>query len=58
MSNENIKKKVGDIMKKRNDVVAKVMKNIARKSVEMAVDSRCMYVLHQPKQPKDIKKFK
>jgi len=44
-------------MKKGNEAVARVMETIARKSVKMAVDSRCMYVLHQPKQPKNIKNF-
>lgn len=45
------------MVKRGNILVARVMENIARKSVKMATESRCMYVLHQPKQPKDIKKF-
>lgn len=37
---------------------AKVLEVIARKSVEAAADSRCMYLFHQPKQPEGVKKFK
>ncbi|MFR4350754.1 MAG: cyclic lactone autoinducer peptide [Roseburia sp.] len=45
-------------MEKRDKVLAaKLLEKVARKSVQAAVDSRCMYVLHQPKQPENIRKF-
>lgn len=39
-------------------VTARLMEKVARKSVEAAADSRCMYLFHQPKQPDGVKKFK
>ena len=38
-------------MSKKHNIVATVLEKVARNSVKMAADSRCMYVLHQPKQP-------
>ena len=43
--------------KKQSSKVAVVLEKVARNSVKMAADSRCMYIFHQPKQPADIKKF-
>lgn len=37
--------------------VATFMKNVAKKSAQVASDNRCMYILHQPKQPKNLKKL-
>ena len=46
-------------MKNRSkNVTAKLMEVVARKSAEVAADSRCVYLFHQPKQPNDIKKIK
>ena len=42
---------------KKGNAWAVILEKVARASVKMAADSRCMYVLHQPKQPKDIKEF-
>ena len=44
--------------KKQVNVLATVLEKVARNSVKAAADSRCMYVLHQPKQPKGIKEFR
>ena len=41
-------------MEKRN-VMAIILEKVARNSVKVAADSRCMYCLHQPKQPKGMK---
>lgn len=46
------------MMKVEKNLAAALMEKVARKSVEMAADSRCMYVLHQPKQPEGIKNLK
>lgn len=43
--------------KKQTNIVAIVLEKVARNSVKMAADSRCMYVLHQPKQPAGMKEF-
>lgn len=40
------------------NVVAKLMEVTARKSAEMAANSRCVYLFHQPKQPSGIKTMK
>ena len=45
-------------MKENNNLIAKVMKNVAHKSAVAAVDSRCMYIYHQPKAPKSLKMLK
>ena len=43
-------------MKKHNkNVPAKLMEAVARRSAEIATDSRCVYLFHQPKQPNGIK---
>lgn len=44
--------------KKQTNIVAMVFEKVARNSVKMAADSRCMYVLHQPKQPAGMKEFR
>ena len=45
-------------MKKESVIVAKVLKEVSRKAVQAGADSRCMFVLHQPKMPSGIKKMK
>ncbi len=46
-------------MKKHNkNVPAKLMEAVARRSAEIATDSRCVYLFHQPKQPNGIKTLK
>lgn len=45
-------------MSKKPNIVAIVLEKVARNSVKMAADSRCMYVLHQPKQPAGMKEFR
>ena len=42
---------------KKNVIIAKIMEKVARTSIRVAADSRCMYCLHQPKQPSGIKDF-
>ncbi len=42
----------------KKSMSAKMLEVIARKSAGAAVDSRCMYLFHQPKQPEGLKKFK
>lgn len=42
---------------KRKNIVAMVLGKVALNSAKAAADSRCMYCLHQPKQPKEIKKI-
>ena len=44
--------------KKASNAVAKVLEKVASKSVKMAVDSRCMYIYHQPKMPEELKNMK
>ena len=46
------------MLKKQTNIVATVLEKVARNSVKMAADSRCMYVLHQPKQPEGMKEFR
>lgn len=41
----------------KTNKTAKVLEKIAKKAIETAADSRCMYIYHQPKQPAGIKKF-
>ena len=43
--------------KKQANITATILEKVARNSVKMAADSRCMYVLHQPKQPAGMKNF-
>ncbi|MDW2799307.1 cyclic lactone autoinducer peptide [Clostridium boliviensis] len=45
-------------MERKGNIAAKFMEQVARKSVEMASQSRCMYIYHQPKMPAEFKKFK
>lgn len=45
-------------MRKEKMLAAKVMEKVARKSAEMAADSRCMYIYHQPKMPSGLKNLK
>jgi cyclic lactone autoinducer peptide len=45
-------------MKNISNSAAKLMEKLARKSLEVAAESRCMYIYHQPKMPADLKKFK
>lgn len=42
---------------RKNNITATILEKVARNSVKAAADSRCMYCLHQPKQPTGIKKF-
>lgn len=43
--------------KKKNGKTANVLEKLARTSVKLAADSRCMYIFHQPKQPTDIRRI-
>ncbi|GLB28973.1 hypothetical protein LAD12857_08960 [Lacrimispora amygdalina] len=45
-------------MERKSNIAAKFMEQVARKSVEMASQSRCMYIYHQPKMPAELKNFK
>lgn len=46
-------------MEKENKILAaKLLEVVARKSVEASANGRCMYILHQPKQPEGAMKFK
>ncbi|MGB8456038.1 MAG: cyclic lactone autoinducer peptide [Anaerocolumna sp.] len=42
----------------RKQLIASLMEKVARKTVEVAADTRCMYIFHQPKQPDSMKRFK
>jgi cyclic lactone autoinducer peptide len=42
---------------KMKGITAVILGKVALGSVKAAADSRCMYCLHQPKQPTGIKKF-
>lgn len=42
----------------KESMTAKLLEVVARKTVEVAADSRCMYLFHQPIQPEGIKKFR
>lgn len=44
--------------KKQTNITATILEKVARNSVKMAADSRCMYILHQPKQPAGIREFR
>ncbi len=41
----------------KKNITAKLLEKVARGSAKVAVNSRCMYCLHQPKQPKSMKKM-
>lgn len=45
-------------MREKTMIAAKFMEKVARKSAEMAADSRCMYIYHQPKMPSGLKDLK
>lgn len=45
------------LVNKEKNITAKILEKVARSSVKAAADSRCMYCLHQPKQPAGIKKL-
>lgn len=45
------------VSNKRKNIVATIMGKVALNSAKAAADSRCMYCLHQPKQPAGIKKL-
>jgi cyclic lactone autoinducer peptide len=42
---------------KKKNITATILEKVARNSVKAAAGSRCMYCLHQPKQPAGIKQF-
>lgn len=44
-------------VQKKKNITAAILEKVAQNSVKVAADSRCMYCLHQPKQPAGIKKF-
>ena len=41
---------------KKKNIAATILGKVALNSAKAAADSRCMYCLHQPKQPAGIKK--
>ena len=45
------------VAQKKRNAMAVVLEKIARNSVKVVADSRCVYCLHQPKQPSGIKEF-
>lgn len=42
---------------KKKNIAATILGKVALNSAKAAADSRCMYCLHQPKQPAGIKKL-
>lgn len=42
---------------RKKNITATILAKVARNSVKAAADSRCMYCLHQPKQPTGLRKF-
>ena len=42
---------------KKKNIAATISGKVALNSAKAAADSRCMYCLHQPKQPAGIKKL-
>lgn len=54
---KSIKRGGNTVAKKQNNITAVILEKVASISVKMATDSRCMYILHQPKQPPEIKSF-
>lgn len=42
---------------RKKNITATILEKVARNSVKAAADSRCMYCLHQPKQPTGMKKL-
>ena len=58
---EYTKKKNKEIYKmetKGNKVVAKTLTKVAQHMLTNAANSRCVLLLHQPKQPEAVKKFR
>ena len=45
-------------MEKEKTFIAKMLREIARGSVKASNDSRCMYIMHQPKRPSDAGRIK
>ncbi len=47
-------------MKKENgkSILANVVLSVARAAVSNAANTRCAFVYHQPKQPKELRKFR
>ena len=45
------------IRDKKKNIAAKILGKMALNSAKAAADSRCMYCLHQPKQPAGMKKL-
>lgn len=43
--------------RKKKNIVAEILGKVALNSAKVAADSRCMYCLHQPKQPAGMKKL-
>lgn len=41
----------------KKNIAAIILERVALSSAKAAADSRCMYCLHQPKQPTGIKKL-
>ena len=41
---------------RKKNITATILEKVARNSVKLATDSRCIYCLHQPKQPAGLKK--
>lgn len=42
---------------KKKNIAATILGKVALNTARAAADSRCMYCLHQPKQPTGMKKF-
>lgn len=42
---------------KKKNIAATILGKVALNSAKAAADSRCMYCLHQPKQPTGMKKL-
>lgn len=42
----------------KNTLLAKTLVNVADNALSSAANSRCVFVYHQPKQPKDLKQFR
>lgn len=42
---------------KKKNIAATILGKVALNSAKAAADSRCMYCLHQPKQPTGIKRL-
>ena len=45
-------------MKRESTTVAKILKEVSRRSVKVGANSRCVYLLHQPKMPSGVKNMK